>query len=132
MIKAFNEYIKEGLNKIPDKNKNGDCYIQAYNYFMNNHTKNKNLRLCHGLVTGQGKIKGIVYNHAWCEDINKGVVFDMTMPSFFQNVETKIYYLMGKINTDTVFKYDFNEVIDKASEFKTYGPWEEVLINNEY
>mgnify|MGYP003291584954 FL=1 len=99
---------------------------------MKNSISNKNLRLCHGLVTGQGPIKGIKYNHCWCEDTRTGNVIDNTMPEFFRNAPIEVYYHIGKIDPDDVFKYDRNQVRQKAIEFRTYGPWEKKLLDNEY
>ena len=132
MITKYSKFLVEGINEIPDENKNGNCYQQAYDYFMSNCFKNKSLKLCHGLVTGQGTIKGIVYNHAWCEDELHNIVYDMTMPDWAQHLPIDFYYKLGKINPDTVFKYDLDQVRNKIIEFKTYGPWEDILLNNEY
>jgi len=129
---SYSDFINESKNNIPAENQEGDCYVVGYQYFMKNHRSNPNLRLCHGLVTGQGPIKGIVYNHCWCEDIKTDNVIDMTMPECFQNVPTKVYYHIGLIDPDNVYKYDFDQVMEKAAEFKTYGPWEDKLLKNEY
>jgi len=115
---------------IPTENQGGDCYVVAYRYFMEHNFEYENLRLVHGLVTGQGAIAGIVYNHAWVEDIDERIVYDMTMPESFRIVPSFIYYQLGKIKT--TYKYDYKEVIEKSMEYETYGPWEEELINNEY
>ena len=115
--------------EIPKENAGGDCYQQAYKYFQSNHYKDKNLKLVHGLVTGQGALEGVVYNHAWCENKNK--VIDMTLPSKFQkSLSVKEYFKIGKIKT--TFKYDFNEHLEKVLEFETYGPWEKTLLKNQY
>ena len=99
-MQTFEEFMNEGRKidhkDIPAENQGGDCYAVGYQYFMKNYAKNPNLRLCHGLVTGQGAIKGIKYNHCWCEDTKSGNVIDMTMPEFFQNVAIEVYYYMGK------------------------------------
>ena len=136
-IKNFVEFLSEGKKvldhpDIPEENQNGDCYQQGLRYFLDNVHSNPDLRLCHGLVTGQGAIKGIKYNHCWVEDIKKNKVFDMTMPDFFRNPDTDIYYYFGKINPDDVFRYGLDQVLAKEQEFGTYGPWEEKLLNNKY
>lgn len=43
-------------SEIPDSALHGDCYVKSYKY-MNNHASNKDLRLVHGLVSGQGVSK---------------------------------------------------------------------------
>ena len=128
-MKDIKEYILEN-RKIPKENKNGDCYVVAYRYFMSNGNKNKDLRLVHGLVTGHGAIKGIVYNHAWCEDIKKNMVLDYTMPECFQEVPIEVYYALGQVQKE--HKYTMQEVLDKSVEEGTYGPWEDELKKNKY
>ena len=126
---TFKCYLNEG--PIPKKNQNGDCYIKAYQYFQANAFKNNNLILVHGLVTGQGPLEGIVYNHAWIEDGNK--IIDLTLPPKLQKSFSKSkYYKIGKIKESNVYKYNYNEVIEKSIEYKTYGPWEKKLLRNKY
>lgn len=118
----FKSYISES---IPEANKNGDCYIQAYNYISNN----PKVVLVHGLVHGQGALEGIIYNHAWCEDGNK--IIDMTLPVKLQKSLSKdLYYAIGQI--ETVHKYTYEEMIEKVVEEGTYGPWDPKLKKNKY
>jgi hypothetical protein len=121
-MKTFREIVE-----IQSKNMNGTCYVDAYNYFGNNY--NKKLKLVHGLVTGQGAIDNIVYNHAWCED-DKNVYDPSHQPILIMS--KKIYYTLGKINNKNVFKYNHSKMIEKSMEYETYGPWETKLLNNKY
>ncbi len=124
---TFKDYLNEG--PISKENQNGDCYILAYKYFMDNVTKNPNLRLVHGLVSGQGALEGIIYNHAWVEDGNR--IIDMTLPKKLQKSISKLqYYKIGKIKT--TYKYSYDKVIEKSLNFGTYGPWETTLLRNKY
>jgi hypothetical protein len=128
-MRFTNEHQNVQEMAIPKDSTNGDCYVQAYQYFQSNAHRDRSLRLVHGLVTGQGKLEGLVYNHAWCESKNK--VIDTTLPKKFQkSLSVREYYEIGKIKT--VFKYDFNEHLDKVVEYETYGPWEKILIRNKY
>lgn len=103
----------------------GDCYYKAYKY----QEKNPNVILVHGLVEGQGKLKGITYNHAWCEDGE--MIIDMTLKPHLQTSLNKdLYYLLGNITT--TFSYTFNDRLIKSLEIGTYGPWEEVLLKSKY
>ena len=130
----FETYIKSQTllifekyhDDIPDKNQGGECYQNALTYMMTN-PRNKNLRLCHGLVTGQGDIEGIVYTHAWVENGNK--VIDKTI-----NVELdkRLYYAIGNIKKNDVYSYTHQEMSENVRNFKTYGPWEKKLLNNKY
>ena len=122
---TFKNYLNE--DPIPKKNQGGDCYVLAYQYITSH--PNKNLKLVHGLVTGQGPLEGIIYNHAWVEDGNK--IIDLTLPKPLQKSLTKDqYYKIGKIKT--VYKYSYKEVLDKSMEYQTYGPWEKKLLQNKY
>ena len=113
---------------IPANNQNGTCYQDAMTYMMKHSTRGKtDLQLVHGLVTGQGAIKGIVYNHAWVEKGNK--VIDETIPL---TIDKRVYYAIGNIHERDVFRYTFDEMSRHVTDFKTYGPWEKKLINNKY
>jgi len=120
-IKQWSVQITES---IPVKNKNGDCYQKALNYF-NSH----DCTLVHGLVDGQGALEGITYNHAWCE--KGGKIIDMTLsPTVQKSLPMEIYYAIGNIKT--TFKYNKKEAQKKMLEYGTYGPWEKKLLDNKY
>jgi len=127
----FQQHLKlhEAVLKHPDipaNNQNGTCYQDAMKYMMS-HSTDRGLMLCHGLVTGQGDIEGVIYNHAWVEKGNK--VIDETIPI---TVDKRVYYAIGNISEKNVYRYTHNEMNEKVVEFKTYGPWEKKLINNKY
>ncbi len=114
------------IDDIPSKNKNGTCYQEAMDYMII-HPLNKKLLLCHGLVTGQGAIEGIVYTHAWVEEGNR--VIDETMSL---KIDKGLYYSIGNINKKNVYSYTRQQMSENVRKFKTYGPWERKLINNKY
>ncbi len=124
------EYIGEFTDLqegIPKKNKDGDCYQKALRYMESHHSST--LRLVHGLVDGQGALKGITYNHAWVEDGDN--IIDMTLPKELQKALNKtIYYALGNIKT--VCRYTHEEMREKVLEEGTYGPWEDKLKRNRY
>jgi len=110
---------------IPAANKGGDCYKKASDYMQSDHSAT----LVHGLVTGQGPIDGIIYNHAWCE--KSGKIIDLTLPKQAQkSLPIEFYYEIGHIKT--TYKYNFDEMVKKMDEYGTYGPWEKKLLNNKY
>lgn len=103
----------------------GDCYYQAYKY----QEQNPNVTLVHGLVDGQGKLKGIIYNHAWCEDGDN--IIDMTLnPNLQKIINKQLYYLLGNIKT--TYRYTFQDRLEKSLKIGTYGPWEDVLLKSKY
>jgi len=113
---------------IPADNQNGTCYQDAMNYMMKHGLAgDKSYQLVHGLVVGQGAIEGVVYNHAWVEKGSK--VIDQTIPI---TLPKQVYYAIGKIDKKTVFRYSYDEMAKKVGKFKTYGPWENKLLNNKY
>lgn len=111
------------LDDVPEQNKGGDCFQTAWKTFYDNLGKHP--LLCHGIVTGQGAIAGVKYNHAWIEIGDQ--VIDRTMPIFSKGVSKDAYYLLGNIDDKLVFKYDSKQVSEKATEWMTYGPWEDIL-----
>ena len=52
-------------SNLPD---GGDCFDSAFDYMVEHGTTNKTLKLVHSIVSGQGKLSGKRYTHAWCED----------------------------------------------------------------
>lgn len=103
----------------------GDCYYKAYKY----QEAHPHVILVHGLVRGQGKLEGIIYNHAWCEDSD--IIIDMTLkPKLQKSFSKNIYYLLGNIKT--TFRYSYQDRIEKSLEIGTYGPWESELLKSKY
>lgn len=116
-------FIKFPTTEFAQGKKLGDCYVQAYNNFF--HNLSKNPLLCHGVVTGRGKLEGVHFTHAWIEIGD--TVIDTTMPIFANGVPKQVYYSIGHVQEDKTFKYDTDQVIEKAYKWNTYGPWEDIL-----
>ena len=101
----------------------GDCYYQSYKY----QEANPKVTLVHGLVKGQGKLEGIIFNHSWCEDGD--TIIDMTLkPNIQKTLNKNLYYLLGDIKI--TFKYSYQDRIEKSLEIGTYGPWESKLLKD--
>ncbi len=103
----------------------GDCYVVAYR----EQQKSRDAILVHGLVNGQGKLKGIKYNHAWVE-IGDTVIDRTIQSESMQEMPKLAYYALGDIKT--TYKYSFMEVIERSLETETYGPWEDELLSNKH
>ena len=62
------EFVKESKPNLPD---GGDCFESALEELMYSNPFGKdhmdNMTLVHAIVTGQGKIEGLRYGHAWNE-----------------------------------------------------------------
>ena len=106
---------------IPKGNQGGDCYQVAGRYMMDNgmFSKNPNLVLVHGIVTGQSEIEGVKYGHAWVEDgdmvIDKSNGRDLKIPK-------ELYYMLGNIS-ETI-RYSMSDMRKKIVETGHWGPWE--------
>lgn len=110
---------------IPEENKHGDCYQQAWKFAVYNPERNP--MLVHGIVTGRGPIEGLRYNHAWVEIGD--VVYDKTIPMAANGIPKQLYYSLGNIvePDKLVFRYTLDDVLKKSRKFGTYGPWEDIL-----
>ena len=96
--------------------KGGNCYSSAF------HTMSqlgKHGILVHAIVSGQGVLTGKRFDHAWTE-INDTVI-DHNIVMSKAN-----YYALGKVNTDPreYKRYTYDEMVDKAVDTGTYGPWD--------
>jgi uncharacterized radical SAM superfamily protein len=117
--KFFN--INEGLND------GGTCFPDAYHYFIENQSKDKNLRLVHTIVNGQGPLEGIKFNHAFL--VSKNKVIDPSQPKR-KEFPKDLYFAVGGIDPKgkLYFEYSFEDTLEKVQESGTYGPWEKILF----
>ena len=100
----------------------GDCY-EAAAKLLEAHRDCPGIALAHGTVTGQGRIAGVRYGHAWVE-IND-VVLDASNGRFVV-ARKPAYYAVGQI-TEPVARYTFDEAAREMVETGHYGPWEKRL-----
>ena len=112
------------ISDIPEENKHGNCYVVALHKFMENP---KRYTLVHGVVSGQGPLEGIEYNHAWVIDEKTDTVIDMTLPKGNQKIPVGLYYYIGKISITREYKGP--EVLEMLDKYGTYGPWDSVFDN---
>jgi hypothetical protein len=105
-------------SNLPD---GGDCFNSAYEYMVENGPSNKNLKLVHSIVSGQGKLSGKRYTHAWCEDDNN--VIDTSNGNNFQVIKM-LYYGIGNVNPNQGKYYDYNETLRMSLKYGNKGPWE--------
>ena len=103
---------------LPD---GGDCFDSAFEYMMEHGPTNKTLKLVHGVVSGQGKLSGKRYTHAWCEDEN--YVIDTSNGNNFELIKM-LYYGIGNVNPNQGKYYDYNETIQMSLKYGNKGPWE--------
>jgi len=100
----------------PEENRNGNCFEYAYKAVV----LNRQYSLVHGIVTGEGKLKGVKFVHAWCEF--DGMCYDSTanvaMPK-------KLYYEKGKI--EHTVAYTMDEAFELVIHTETYGYWHPIF-----
>ena len=103
----------------------GDCYEANGQYFMAHALfpgDDKNLRLVHGEVCGQGPMLGTNFGHAWVEDGNTVIDVsnnrDIRMPK-------ALYYMKGCIGLiENMHVYKPEEFRRKVLESGHWGPWD--------
>jgi len=111
---------------------NGDCYEAAVNLILGEATLGKNQipdfsrvksLLVQAEVTGQGKILGVKYGHAWVE--RGGMVLDFSNGRHLVIPKSK-YYALGHIvdAPGKLYRYTGLEVKKWLMKTKHYGPWE--------
>jgi hypothetical protein len=97
----------------------GDCYRAAARFILSLGA-DTDACLVHGEVSGQGKLAGRRYGHAWVE-IN-GVVIDPSNGRAICMGRVQFYEL-GKIAGRQVRRYCWKEVIRELGSSAHYGPW---------
>jgi len=129
-------------NRIPKKNRNGDCYEVSAKYVLNSQFKelsslipeevlkemdkhgitrpSNDIFLVHGEVTGQSPIEGVKYGHAWVE-IGDSTVIDN---SNGRNIEMPkaLYYALGRI--ERTIRYTPEQTREMVLKYSHWGPWE--------
>lgn len=100
----------------------GNCFEVAYHFFDDNYSQG-NFVLVHGYVSGQGKLSGFKYVHAWVEDTDHNLVYDLTQKDSYRILPMDFYYRIGKINTSDIIKYNHQQVLSEIQKNPVYGPW---------
>ena len=114
---------EEILEELDDQNKSGDCYETAGRIVTDELIKgsNKDIILVHGIVTGQGPIRGIQYGHAWVEEgdevIDNSNGRNLRLPKI-------LYYALGNIDPESTFRYTMEEARRKILDNGNWGPWD--------
>ena len=98
----------------------GDCY-QAGGRLIMNFFGDKNHKLVHGMVNGQGALSGKRYGHCWVESRN--TVMDHSNGRKLE-VPTKVYYALGNIKKNQCKYYTPEQAAKFMTKKKHWGPWE--------
>ena len=98
----------------------GDCYPAGGRLIMN-FFGDKDHRLVHGMVDGQGALEGMRYGHCWVE--SKDTVLDHSNGKKLE-IPTKVYYALGRVDPAECKYYSPKEAARFMSEEEHWGPWE--------
>jgi hypothetical protein len=118
---TFRESVEEGLPAAV-----GNCYESAANYIvdaMMREGRDVKLVLVHGEITGQGRIEGVRYGHAWVED--GAMVIDNSNGRDLR-MHRDAYYALARVGhrNPNLVKYTVAEMRKKIIKHKHYGPWD--------
>ena len=115
------------LEEIPEENKNGDCYMNAVKAVIHANGGDE-LRLVHGIVTGQGILAGIRFGHAWVEynldEPGDEMVFDPSVEGRELWIRRDQYYSIGQIRESEVKRYTQSDTVEALLKNEHWGPWE--------
>jgi len=127
----FNQLMKTTLKTfsqfIVESNDGGDCYVAAGKLILYGDSEVNSygdLYLIHGMVDGQGPLKGVRYDHAWCEDDHLIYDFSNGRRLIFPK---QLYYSIGNIDHHENFRYSKEEARRFILDNGTWGPWERVF-----
>lgn len=108
------------LKQILLEGKLGDCYPAGGRLIMN-FFGDKDHKLVHGMVNGQGALEGKRYGHCWVESRN--TVLDHSNGRKLE-VPTQVYYALARIDPKECKYYSPEESAKWMLEDGTWGPWE--------
>ena len=112
------------VSEIPDANKGGNCFQVAFE-LMTELGDSSDALLVHGVCIGRGAIAGIQFVHAWVE--MNGFALDDTVGAA---LPIERFYELGQVSV--THKYTYRQMLEKAIDSGTYGPWEDDLLSDRY
>ena len=98
----------------------GDCYPAGGRLIME-FFGDKEHKLVHGMVNGQGSLEGVRYGHCWVE--SRDTVLDHSNGRKLE-IPTQVYYALGRIDPKECKYYTPKEAAKMMSTKKHWGPWE--------
>ena len=98
----------------------GDCY-QAGGRLIMNFFGDKDHKLVHGMVNGQGALEGIRFGHCWVE--SKDTVLDHSNGKK-RELPKQVYYALGRVNPKECKYYTAEEAAKFMVDKGHWGPWE--------
>jgi len=98
----------------------GDCYRAGGRLIMN-FFGDRNHKLVHGMVNGQGALEGKRYGHCWVESSN--TVLDHSNGRKLE-IPKNVYYALGRVKPSQCKYYTPKEAAKFMSSKGHWGPWE--------
>ena len=98
----------------------GDCY-QAGGRLIMNFFGDKEHKLVHGMVNGQGALEGMRYGHCWVE--SRDTVLDHSNNRKLE-IPKQVYYALGRVNPKECKYYTPEEAAKFMVDKGHWGPWE--------
>jgi len=97
----------------------GDCYQAGGRLIMEYF--GHDVKLVHGMVSGQGQLEGNRFGHCWVEVKDK--VLDHSNDKE-QELPKQLYYIMGRIDPKECHYYTPREASGKMLKHEHWGPWD--------
>lgn len=94
----------------------GQCFNKVYLWAEKNFFPGLTVKVCHGLVVGQGPIEGLIHGHAWLEDGD--TVIDLQHKVTMSKLE---YYKTAKLKK--VVRYSLKQALQLGYNTGHAGPW---------
>tara|TARA_R100001594_G_scaffold82823_3_gene117440 strand:- start:1274 stop:1720 length:447 start_codon:yes stop_codon:yes gene_type:complete len=108
------------LKDILLEGKMGDCYPAGGRLIME-FFGDKNHKLVHGMVNGQGVLEGKRYGHCWVE--SRDTVLDHSNGRKLE-IPKQVYYALGRVNPKECKYYTAEEAAKFMVDEGHWGPWE--------
>ena len=97
-----------------------DCYPAGGRLIMS-FFGDKEHKLVHGMVNGQGALEGMRYGHCWVE--SRDTVLDHSNGRKLE-IPTQVYYALGRVNPKECKYYTAEEAAKFMVDEGHWGPWE--------
>lgn len=101
----------------------GDCFAAAFEELL----ARRGTWLVHGLpVNQQSRYAGRRYWHAWVEtETDREPMVRDTSNDRIVTLPRSVYYRLGRLTEDHVFRYSLVDAVVLANEHRHFGPWVE-------
>ncbi len=122
------------MMKNTDTSWKGNCYKNAIDLMIDPSKVNFNLDsnqlvVVHGIVSGNGPLKGHKIAHAWLEDNNYCYDQDAISNNIIQ-LEKRFYYITGEIQIKDTRRYKKEDVIENLLTYSHTGPWDRNIMKH--